>query len=129
MAKRRRTTMANARPLFEELEPRLLLSADLGGVLAGNAVFQDVDPGTADAALLTDAAVPVVPQAAEYQSRELVIIDSATPNYQRLLDDLTAERDDGRWFDVVFLDANRDGALSAQERTARPSMCTVQAPH
>ena len=109
MTKKRRSQKEIARPLFEELEPRLLLSADLGGVLVGNEVFQDVDPQASDSVLATDTTVPVAPQSAEYGSRELVIIDAATPDYRRLLDDLAAERDDARWFDVVFLGADQDG--------------------
>ena len=51
--------------------------------------------------ITTDAAVT--------QTHELVIVNLSTPDYEILVDDLTADRDDGRVFEVVMLDADRGG--------------------
>ncbi len=40
---------------------------------------------------------------------ELVLVDTATADYQKLVEDLFAERQDGRQVDVVLLDSQRDG--------------------
>ncbi|TWT84883.1 PilZ domain protein [Planctomycetes bacterium CA13] len=49
---------------------------------------------------------------------ELVIIDESVADYQQLVSDLTADRDDGRSFELVILDANRDGIEQISEALA-----------
>ncbi|MGI9430100.1 MAG: DUF4347 domain-containing protein, partial [Bythopirellula sp.] len=41
--------------------------------------------------------------------RELVFVDTATSNYQQLLDDLWSHEDPDREFEVVLISADRDG--------------------
>ena len=40
---------------------------------------------------------------------ELVFVDTDTPDYQQLVDDLLSESDESRHFEVIILDNNRDG--------------------
>ncbi len=104
--KRRPPTRDARRPLMEELEPRLLLSADLEAGL--------VDPSLAaregDGALfeLLDQTQPEVASVSSPR-RELVFVDAGAEGYQVLVDDLRAQRSDGRVFEVVLLDPERDG--------------------
>ena len=52
------------------------------------------------------------------QSRELVFVDTAAPDYQQLLDDLLANGDAGRTFEVLLLDPDRDGVEQISETLA-----------
>ncbi|MEW8586073.1 MAG: LEPR-XLL domain-containing protein, partial [Candidatus Thiodiazotropha sp.] len=85
MRHRRRNSQSNSL-VCEELEPRLLLSADLVGVavdLIPNDTGQaddETDLQVIEAALQTDTQTQsVLP---DPTTRELVIIDPATPDYQ-----------------------------------------------
>jgi hypothetical protein len=100
------------RPLMEELEPRLLFSADFAGVFIDGDVVdaQGADAPVVEMSLeepsgaLSDSAV------AEQSTRtEMVFVDAATPDYERLVQDLAADRNDGREIEVVVLDVERDG--------------------
>ena len=70
--------------------------------------------------ITTDAAVT--------QTHELVIVNLSTPDYEILVDDLVADRDDGRVFEVVMLDLDRAASNSSPRcwPSARTSMpCTL----
>ena len=92
-----------------EVEPRVLLSADLSSGAA------DLDGIPAAIAPLSDPLVVADihewrdTDATVTQRHELVIVDPATPDYETLVYDLTANRDDDRTFEVIILDADRDG--------------------
>ncbi|MBT2995695.1 MAG: tandem-95 repeat protein [Candidatus Thiodiazotropha sp. (ex Ctena orbiculata)] len=112
MRHRRRNSQSNSL-VCEELEPRLLLSADLVGVavdLIPNDTGQaddETDLQVIEAALQTDTQTQsVLP---DPTTRELVIIDPATPDYQSLLDDLISRDSGGRGFEVVLLDTDGNG--------------------
>lgn len=95
---------------IEELEPRLLLSADAAGLFAPDP-FATQQPVTD--ILLDDnfERVHQVPGTADSENErlELVFVDTDTPEYQRLVDDLRTERNDGRLIEVIVLDNGRDG--------------------
>ncbi|MGD9164939.1 MAG: DUF4347 domain-containing protein, partial [Chromatiales bacterium] len=99
--------------ICEELEPRLLLSADLAPIavdLIPNDVEAQIDDGDLQAietALLAE--FQLSGELIETTTSELVIIDTATPDYQSLVDDLIAGNDDGRSFEIVFLDSDGNG--------------------
>ncbi|WP_418315731.1 DUF4347 domain-containing protein [Piscinibacter sakaiensis] len=102
---------ARPRLLVEELEPRILFSADASALLAA--------AGIADAAQVRlfeqpDAAiggVQAAPAAVQWASRqEIIFIDSRVPDAFGLADTLMRQRGDGRMFDIAILDANEDGA-------------------
>ncbi|MCP5030015.1 MAG: DUF4347 domain-containing protein, partial [Actinomycetia bacterium] len=45
----------------------------------------------------------------ESPRHELVVVDTATPEYQQLVDDILAQSSDDRTIEVVLLDARQDG--------------------
>src|SRR5262245_14292453 len=116
----RKATVPFARkPVFEELEPRFLMSADLNP-LATDALFAApsqqpaefralADPGTPD--VVTTAVVAPI-----HRSNELVFVDTATPDYQTLVDAMrTAAQADGIDVEVVLIDAAREGVAKITE--------------
>jgi uncharacterized delta-60 repeat protein len=109
MKSRSSSNQASTRPLVEELERRLLLSADVFGAFAGNAVLQDVEQPANDSTSLTESDQALHADAADHQTRELIIVDSATPDYETLLADLTGQADEDRIFEVAILDPTEDG--------------------
>ena len=112
--------------VFEELEPRLLLSADGLGVITASSVdtFQDLINAeneqtfilqefseNATASLTVDVHKNTSQSVTgSSQTRtELVIIDSRAPNFQQLHNDVLTAQQQGRDINVVILDAHRDG--------------------
>jgi len=121
-------------PRMEELEPRILYSADfapevvptLGGepVVAEHRVVDfeteiqlddfEAATGEYDIIILEESDLETVDTAvlsnsAEQFTYELVIVDTATPDYQQLIDDILAQNTDANLVEVVLLDASRDG--------------------
>ena len=123
----------SAGPLMLELEPRVLLSADLPGGLAGDDALHDSVIPTTEPAVLADnegmspmdvaasatqtlrLVVPIEKrdtsetESAATQTHELVIVNLNTPDYEVIVDDLVTDRGDGRQFEVVILDTDRGG--------------------
>ena len=89
-----RTPLASAkpriRPHFEQLEERILLSADLSP-------------------LGLDYLEPVLEQALYHNSKEIIFIDHSVANAQQFFQDIIANADDNKSFEVIELDANQDG--------------------
>jgi hypothetical protein len=99
--------------LVEELERRILHSADIAPL----ALY---DPAPQSEALLVETAVdPAGFQESQVATRELVFVDPATPDYQKLVDSLKASR--GSELDIVLLDAGRDGIDQITEALATRS--------
>ncbi|MCP4981274.1 MAG: DUF4347 domain-containing protein, partial [Gammaproteobacteria bacterium] len=122
-------------PVVEALEPRILFSADLfGGALdapdANDPLADQLDaavslleipPQTQQTSQIDDTPEEPTPQTeqpdelvdssttAEPQHTELVLVDSATDNYQQLVDDLLDQTDESRRLEVVLLDSERSG--------------------
>ncbi len=59
-----------------------------------------------------------VPPSITPPRHELVVVDTATPDYQRLIDDILAQSGDDRDFEIVLLDSNADG-IEQISRTLR----------
>jgi hypothetical protein len=92
--------------VFEELEPRLLLSADLPvDIPAALAPDRGDDEQASVHQEITSAAVTV----GQYASRELVFVDTDTPDYQALVEDLLSNSSEDLLIEVVLLDNNSDG--------------------
>ena len=101
-----RTDQTQARAILEELEPRILYSADSPVALFGDAmVMVAADPRA------PSAAAPSAPgaQPASTQVQEIVFIDTRVPDYQVLVDDLLSKNDASRQFEIFVLDPNLDG--------------------
>src|SRR5262245_9363588 len=108
---RRPALSAVRRFVVEALEPRLLYSADLGPSLLG-AVVSPV----AEHRLLESEPLA--------QAREVVFVDAATPDAERLLTDMAAQS--GRALDVVRIGADEDGlARISAELAARQDVSAV----
>ena len=102
------------RPVIEELEPRILYSADLnpalfdGGPLALSAEVRQVEVSSA----VQQAAVQV-----EQRRHEVVLIDPRVENYQQFIDDLHAQGT--RDVDVILLRADQDGVAQISSALAQ----------
>ena len=93
--------LSSPRPrlLVEELEPRILYSADAAGVLGLHGVLA-TEPRQAE---------PEVSVQQSAQAHEIVFIDSRVPDAMKLADELLQQRGGGRSFDIVMLQAGEDG--------------------
>ena len=96
----------NNQPSIEELEPRILFSAGLEGIVLDSlssdsdalALYQHKDETTLQptSAVSTEAVV--------LARQELVFIDTNTPDYQKLVDDLLANNnEEDRTFHWVLI--------------------------
>ena len=102
-----------ASPLLQELEPRLLLSADLNP-FARDALLTTPSTLPAEFRALTEGGKPAVVTTAAVapiqRSNELVFVDTATPEYEALVEAMrTAAQAEGVNVEFVLIDAERDG--------------------
>ena len=112
-------------PVLQELEPRLLMSADLNPALhdtvlaspaLAGAEFRNIaDHGTPT--VVTSAAVAPI-----QRTNELVFVDTATPDYQKLIDEMRESAlAQGRNLEFVLIDAERDGIRKITDTLAQKS--------
>ncbi len=103
--------------LIEAMEPRLLFSADLdGGLISGGLAGHSalLNPALVDSHMPATAGADDT-RAASAIRQELVLVDSDTPDYQQLIDDLLAQQDESRHLEVILLDNTRDGIHQVTE--------------
>ncbi len=101
---------SKSRLVFEQLEPRVLFSADPLFVPFDGGVLQaDVEQQSILHADLFSTTNPTSADVAAEVRRELVFVDASAEDYQQLLDDLGSNDDPSRQFDVVLLTSDRDG--------------------
>ncbi len=103
--------------LIEAMEPRLLFSADLdGGLISGGLASHSalLNPALSDA-LAPAVASTDATRAASAIRQELVLVDTDTPDYQQLIDDLLANPDETRQLEVILLNNDRDGINQVTE--------------
>ena len=108
--------------MVEALEPRLLYSADLGPSLLGAVLVSPV----AEQRLIESDPQALQPQAgaSQTQAREVVFVDAATPDADRLVADIAAQP--GRSIDVIRIAADEDGlARIGAELAARQDVSAV----
>jgi hypothetical protein len=98
-------------PRIEELEPRLLYSADLAPV-----AFDASQPVAAEVRLLDSGGEYA--QTQQTARHELVIIDPRVDDYSGLLAEWLSQADDNRHIDVLVLDPARDGLAQISEALA-----------
>ena len=116
------------RAVFEELESRLLMSADLNPVAQETLLAPPALQGAEFRALSDDgSAVTKSAVAAVQRTNELIFIDPRVPDREQLLAGLTAQSAEGRQFEVITLDASRDGI--AQVTDALRGRIQVDAVH
>jgi hypothetical protein len=96
-------------PQIEEIEPRILYSAD-ATALSLPAAPLPIEHRTVDASgefvTQTNSAQS---NAAQHSSHEIVFVDTNTPDYQKLVDDIQSQSSAQRQIDLVLLDAKGDG--------------------
>ena len=120
--------------VIESLEARTLFSADIfGGAFDGPSNDDGYDSNVNDALKNWDftegesaqtpasapsktadsqseePAAPLPDTSSNAISHELVVVDTATPGYQQIIDDILTQSDDSRQIEVVLLDSERDG--------------------
>ncbi|MEQ1661568.1 MAG: cadherin-like domain-containing protein [Thiobacillus sp.] len=101
------------RPLVEELEPRLLFSADLAPVLVEGftpQAEQRLIGANGEFSASTDSTTQ-----AEHARLEVVFIDLRVQGYDKILADIQSQNTDGHSIEVVLLDAERDGVVQIGE--------------
>jgi len=103
------------RPMIEQIEPRILYSADLNPALASSPSLmpqfeQRVIDASGEFTYFAEANV-------ELSRNEVVFVDTATPDYQGLIDDIQSN-DDGRNLDIVLIDKGADGVTQISEYLA-----------
>lgn len=113
------------RLLLEELEPRILFSADAAAGLidpghwAPNTEVRLLDTATAvpgfNPIQLPDGgqvlnATRVGPGESIQQSREIAFVDAGVEGYQSLIDDLQQQKDAGRSIDIYLINKTQNGA-------------------
>ena len=101
--------------LVEAMEPRILYSADAGAALLG-----DMAPPQIEQRIIENSGefAPSAARAEQKQALEIVFVDVTTPDYQRLIDGIQANGQDGRHLEVVLLDGQRDGIAQISEYLA-----------
>ncbi len=96
-----------SRLVVEELEPRILFSADAAALLALGG-----DAGLAHQRVLEVAPLAPSPQMAQTSqspARDIVFVDARVTDVLQLVDELAQQRPAGASFDIVVLDSRQDG--------------------
>ena len=113
---RKKTKQSQSLPLIEELDSRTLFSADIEGLLVTDLSAQTDDLSISDT--LTPVNTSSTDNFSKYSPDELVIIDTNTPDYQTLLDDIIKNTTKGQVIKFILLDSNRDGIEQVSETLA-----------
>ena len=94
----------------EELEPRILLSAGVEGLIFDTGWEPDAIPeADVDAAQIASLLDNSQTSTLSEPTLEIIFIDSSLPDYQSFITDLTENNNENRHFDIVVLDSERDG--------------------
>ncbi len=117
--------------LLEELEPRILYSADAAALLVPDTPAPQAEVRTLEAyaaPATAESGPPAQPDVASTVvtvatgtapvTREIAFVDASDQDYQSLVDDLLANPDPGRHIDVVVIDSTRDGVEQISEALA-----------
>ncbi|MCP4286744.1 MAG: DUF4347 domain-containing protein, partial [Gammaproteobacteria bacterium] len=137
--KKKQKSKKRSNPVIEALEPKLLFSADAFGAAVDGAGSVDPLQALLDESISNEllprsdtdiqadesaSPAPLLLDESEYQTilgsenrlrSELIFIDPATPDHQQLLEDLLSREDDYRQFEVVMLEADRDGVAQISD--------------
>ena len=100
-------TPVRNRMLVEAIEPRILHSADISPL---HLVDQSTDTVAETRYLGSDGEfINEVVQDPQQQSQEIIFVDTATPDYQQLIDQVVSGSDHPEAMEVVLIEADRDG--------------------
>src|SRR5690348_2351992 len=104
----KRQSPARRKPHIEEIEPRILYSADTP--LAALDTHALTEQRTLDASGEFGAQPDSQStQAQPTSTHEVVFVDTTAPDYQKLIEDIKSQSGPNRQLDVVLLDPNTDG--------------------
>jgi len=122
----KKTSVSNTNLVFEELEPRLLLSADGLAVITESSVatLQNLVHSEDEHTMIVQHHAEQTSAAVHDNTKnnhrtELVILDSRAPNFQQLHNDIIKAQQQGREINVVILDAHRDGLEQISEALSK----------
>ncbi len=109
--------------VFETLEPRYLMSADAGGLLAYPTLAGTdtlVQPAVIDTPLLNNPSAPLnlsgsAAIAAASTRHEVVIVDMSVNDHEHLVEDLLNRAGENRQLDVYVIDTKQDGIAQISE--------------
>ena len=107
-----RPASSRVRPQFEELEPRILYSADAGALLNPDALTPSAEVRMLD---LTSTASNTNSTQTTTAKTQIIFVDTQISDYQQLLDDILASQKDLSKIEVVELDATQDGITQISE--------------
>ena len=126
---KKNTRIRRKKPVVEEIEPRILYSADFSpGVLDPHAVLPQAEQRVLDAGgEFAASAAQTQVSAPQSVRHEVVFVDTAVPDYQKLVDDITANSDAQHQYDVVLLNSGADGIKQISQTLA--GMHDVSAVH
>ena len=113
------------KPVLQELEARLLLSADLNPA-AQDTLLRHAGPAGRGIPALAEASIPTVVTSAQVapiqRTNELVFVDTQTPEYQALVEAMRESAlEQGRNLEFVLIDAERDGIRKITDTLAQKS--------
>jgi hypothetical protein len=102
--------------ILEELEPRVLFSGGIEGLIATElepaiATYINIDTNSDQASTPADA----ISTASEQQVHEIVFVDTGVEGYQTLVNDIVNNADSTRNIEVVLLDSNQNGIEQISE--------------
>ncbi|MGZ8258874.1 MAG: DUF4347 domain-containing protein, partial [Methylotenera sp.] len=100
-------------PLFEELEPRILYSADAGALFHPDALAPSAEVRVFD--FSSPSPNQTIADQTAVPTHEIVFVDIRVSNYQQLVDDIKAGEDANRKIDIAILDANKNGIAQITE--------------
>ena len=95
--------------LVEELEPRILYSADVATLFGAGLGTPGAEVRVMEAVAPPASSPQPAVATAQQSAREIVFIDSRVPDAMLLADELMQQRGNGSTFDIVMLDAAEDG--------------------
>lgn len=104
---KKRQASLRVRPQFEELEPRILYSADAAALLHPDAITNSAEVRVLDLSSSSTNSSPTV-QTSNTKS-EIVFVDTRVNNYLQLVDDISAQNSASRHIEVKLLNSNQDG--------------------
>ncbi|HEY7985723.1 MAG TPA: DUF4347 domain-containing protein, partial [Methylophilaceae bacterium] len=102
----RRQTAPRIRPQLEDIEPRILYSADAGALFNPDALLPSAE------VRVLNTVPPVAPPANQTQTttrNEIVFVSTDVANYQTLVSDITKNAAPNRNIQVVLLDSTANG--------------------
>src|SRR5690242_10907367 len=100
--------LSRRRPRIEELEPRILYSADASPLAAAPLISEQRSVDSAGEFVSQSSVATCAPVVA-HASHEIVFLDSDVPSCAKLADDIRNRATDQRKIEVFLLDGNTNG--------------------